>query len=63
MEFHAHGKLVRGSNCSFIALIPKKENLHKIGDYRPISLIRCMTAGKQIAESDDFFDMKLKQPS
>ncbi|GKU94470.1 hypothetical protein SLEP1_g7966 [Rubroshorea leprosula] len=41
-EFHEHGKLVRGSNSSFIALIPKVENPHKIEDYRAISLSRVM---------------------
>lgn len=41
-DFHANGRLVRVSNCSFIVLIPKKENPRKIGDYRPISLIGCM---------------------
>lgn len=41
-EFHANGKLVRGSNSSFIVLIPKKENPRKVSDFRPISLIGCM---------------------
>ncbi|GKV48452.1 hypothetical protein SLEP1_g55265 [Rubroshorea leprosula] len=41
-EFHEHGKLVRGSNSSFIALIPKVENPYRIEDYRPISLIGVM---------------------
>lgn len=38
-EFHQNGKLVRGINSSFIALIPKNENLSSLGEYRPISLI------------------------
>lgn len=41
-EFHVNGKLVRGSNSSFICLVPKKDNPQKVGDYRPISLIGCM---------------------
>lgn len=41
-EFHANGKLVKGSNCSFVALISKKDNAQKIGDFCPISLIGCM---------------------
>ena len=38
-EFHRSGKLVKGLNSSFIALIPKKENPGGLNDYRPISLI------------------------
>lgn len=38
-EFHANGKLVRGSNSSFVALIPKKEGGRSLIHYRPISLI------------------------
>lgn len=41
-EFHKNGKLVRGINCSFIVLIPKKDNLQRVEDYRPISLIGCL---------------------
>ncbi|GKV37508.1 hypothetical protein SLEP1_g45534 [Rubroshorea leprosula] len=41
-EFHEHGKLVRGSNSSFITLIPKVENPQRIEEYRPISLIGAM---------------------
>lgn len=41
-EFHVNGKLVRGSNSSFIVLIPKKDNPQKVSDFRPISLIGCM---------------------
>ncbi|GKV27571.1 hypothetical protein SLEP1_g36731 [Rubroshorea leprosula] len=36
------GSLARGSNASFIVLIPKKENPQGIEDYRPISLIGIM---------------------
>ncbi|GLU06807.1 hypothetical protein SLE2022_238000 [Rubroshorea leprosula] len=41
-EFHRNGKLVRGLNSSFIALIPKKVNAVELKDYRPISLIGCV---------------------
>ncbi|GLT46628.1 hypothetical protein SLA2020_203720 [Shorea laevis] len=41
-EFHATGKMARGSNASFIVLIPKKGQPMNLGDYRPISLIGCM---------------------
>ena len=41
-EFHANGVFTRGTNASFIALIPKvKDPLH-INEYRPISLIGCV---------------------
>ncbi|GLT48336.1 hypothetical protein SLA2020_219680 [Shorea laevis] len=42
VEFQKNGRLVKGSNASFIVLIPKKENPVRIGDYRLISLISCM---------------------
>lgn len=38
-EFHVSGKLVKGSNSSFICLVPKKDSPQKVRDYRPISLI------------------------
>ncbi|GKV42304.1 hypothetical protein SLEP1_g49718 [Rubroshorea leprosula] len=41
-EFHENGKIVRGSNSSFITLIPKVENPQRIEEYRPISLIGVM---------------------
>ncbi|GKU96282.1 hypothetical protein SLEP1_g9530 [Rubroshorea leprosula] len=41
-EFHRNGKLVYGSNASFIVLIPKVDNPQKIEEYRPISLIGVM---------------------
>ncbi|GKU94710.1 hypothetical protein SLEP1_g8163 [Rubroshorea leprosula] len=41
-EFHKHGRIVRGSNASFIVLIPKTENPQRIEEYRPISLIGVM---------------------
>lgn len=40
-EFHRNGKLVKGSNPSFIVLIPKKDGASSLEDYRPISLIGC----------------------
>ncbi|GKU95921.1 hypothetical protein SLEP1_g9218 [Rubroshorea leprosula] len=41
-EFWANGRLVKGSNSSFIVLIPKKESPQGLGDYRPISLVGCL---------------------
>lgn len=41
LEFHQNGKIVQGSNSSFIVLILKKENAFQLCDYRPISLIGC----------------------
>ncbi|GKV28130.1 hypothetical protein SLEP1_g37215 [Rubroshorea leprosula] len=41
-EFHEHGKLVKGSNASFIVLIPKVENPQGIEEYKPISFIEVM---------------------
>ncbi|GKV16062.1 hypothetical protein SLEP1_g26767 [Rubroshorea leprosula] len=41
-DFWEQGSLARGSNASFIVLIPKKENPQGIEDYRPISLIGIM---------------------
>ena len=38
-EFHRNGRLSRGINSTFIALIPKKDNPKKLNDYRPISLV------------------------
>ena len=41
-EFHVHGSFPRGSNASFIALIPKTKHPQSFDDYRTISLIGCM---------------------
>ena len=41
-EFYAHGSFPRGSNASFVALIPKMNHPQSLNDYRPISLIGCM---------------------
>lgn len=38
-DFHANGKWSRGSNSSFITLIPKKSGAHSINHFWPISLI------------------------
>jgi len=38
-EFHRNGKLARGINTTFIALIPKVESPQKLSDFRPISLV------------------------
>ena len=38
-EFHSNGRLAKGLNSSFIALIPKNDNPVGLGEYRPISLI------------------------
>jgi hypothetical protein len=42
MEFHRNGKLARGINTTFIALIPKVESPQKLSDFRPISLVGCL---------------------
>ena len=39
VEFHRNGKLSKGINSTFIALIPKIDNPRKLNDYRPISLV------------------------
>jgi len=41
-EFHANGVFPRGSNASFIALIPKLKDPQNLNEYRPISLIGCV---------------------
>ncbi|GAU24254.1 hypothetical protein TSUD_23900, partial [Trifolium subterraneum] len=38
-EFHRNGKLTKGINSTFIALIPKVDNPQRFNDYRPISLV------------------------
>lgn len=42
LEFHKNGRLVAGSNVSFVILILKVCNPQKIKDFRPISLIEAM---------------------
>jgi len=41
-EFHWNGKLARGINSTFIALIPKVDSPQKLNDFRPIALVGCM---------------------
>ncbi|GKU95494.1 hypothetical protein SLEP1_g8850 [Rubroshorea leprosula] len=41
-EFQEQGRLERGSNASFIVLIPKTKNPQRIEEYKPISLIGVM---------------------
>jgi hypothetical protein len=69
LEFDSNGRLVKGSNCTFIVLIPKVANPQQIADYRPISLVGCMykvlakvlanrlklVIGKVIAETQSAF--------
>jgi len=38
-EFHRNGRLSKGINSTVITLIPKKECLQRLNDYRPISLV------------------------
>ncbi|KAL4575851.1 hypothetical protein LXL04_011938 [Taraxacum kok-saghyz] len=39
--FEAGGKLSRGSNSSFLSLLPKVKDPLSLNDYRPISLVGC----------------------
>ena len=41
-DFHRNGRLVKGMNAAFVALIPKKDAPEFISDFRPISLIGCV---------------------
>lgn len=41
-EFHQNGVWPRGTNASFISLIPKIDNPQGLNDFRPISLVNCM---------------------
>jgi hypothetical protein len=38
-EFHRNGKLTKGINSTFIALIPKVDNHQRLNDFRLISLV------------------------
>ncbi|CAJ2668643.1 unnamed protein product [Trifolium pratense] len=40
-EFHRNGKLTKGINSTFIALIPKVDSPQRLNDFRPISLVGC----------------------
>lgn len=42
VECHENGRMVKGTNCSFMVFIPKKRNLTKVSNYRTISLIGCI---------------------
>jgi hypothetical protein len=42
VEFHRNGKLKKGVNSTFIALIRKVDSPQRIADFRPISLVGCM---------------------
>lgn len=38
-DFYERGFLDKGSNATFISLIPKKEGVASLSDFRPVSLI------------------------
>ncbi|GAU41847.1 hypothetical protein TSUD_177580 [Trifolium subterraneum] len=42
LEFYRNGKLTKGLNSTFIALIPKIESPQRLNDFRPISLVGCL---------------------
>ena len=42
VEFHRNGKLAKGINSTFIALIPKVDSPQRLNDFRPISLVGSM---------------------
>ncbi|RHN49937.1 putative RNA-directed DNA polymerase [Medicago truncatula] len=39
VEFHMNGRLAKGINSTFIALIPKVDSLQRLNDFRPIYLV------------------------
>jgi len=39
LEFHRNGRLTKGINNTFIALIPKVDSPQRLNDFRPISLV------------------------
>jgi hypothetical protein len=41
-EFHRNGRLAKGINATFIALIPKVSSPQRLNDFRPISLVGSM---------------------
>jgi len=41
-EFAGRGSWPRGSNASFICLVPKIDNSQQLSDFRPISLVGCL---------------------
>jgi len=40
--FQKYDELPKGTNASFICLVPKLENPHRLEEYRPISLVGCV---------------------
>jgi len=42
VEFHRNGKLAKGINNTFIALIPKVDSPQCLNDFCPISLVGSM---------------------
>lgn len=42
VDFHRNGRLTKGINSIFIALIPKVDRLQRLNDFRPISLVGSM---------------------
>ena len=42
VEFHCNGKLCKGLNSTFIALIPKVNSPQRLNDFIPISLVGCL---------------------
>lgn len=41
-EFYINGVFPKGSNVSFLALVPKVIDPRSLNEYKPISLIGCM---------------------
>ncbi|CAJ2635027.1 unnamed protein product [Trifolium pratense] len=41
-DFHRNGRLTKGINATFIALIPKTDSPQRLNDFRPISLVGCL---------------------
>jgi len=41
-DFHRNGKLTRGINNTFIALIPKVDSPQRLQEFRPIALVGCL---------------------
>ncbi|PNX62809.1 cysteine-rich receptor-like protein kinase, partial [Trifolium pratense] len=39
VDFHRNGRLTKGLNATFIALIPKVDSPQQLNDFRPISLV------------------------
>ncbi|GAU13014.1 hypothetical protein TSUD_173140 [Trifolium subterraneum] len=64
-EFHRNGRLSKGINATFIALIPKVDSPQRLNHFRPISLVGsmykilanrlCLEMGSVISESQTAF--------